>query len=517
MRLTQWLKALGSCALGVSLIFMGPSLAHAGDLLSSLDLAWSQDAMLQSAVQAHRISQTRVPQARAALLPAVNVTTQNNASNGGYSFAGADPTNRPIRSNSQTLQVTQALYRPQQRQALVQAEWQVVQALAQLHQAEQDLMLRLLQTYAELQTARNHQDVAAAQLKAQAQQLVVARRGLTLGTAAQPDVDEAQSKYGTAQSQVVEAATQWRIKRQELVKITGESWQAGSVQWKALSDSFAVQAWADKTNDRSLAQWMEQARLDAPAVRAQMAAVEIALREIQKNRAAHLPTLDFTASRAYNASTGSATTAQNFDSASRVTQYGLQLSIPLYAGGGTAAKVREATAAWDKAQFDLEGAQQLAESAVLQAFESIEAAKAQMQALQMAIDAAQSAIQGNLAGMRLGTRTPLDLYKSEQQFVTAQRDWRKARYDLLLQAGKLKASAGLLEREDLMALNEGFQASLAPYAGSPNPIAAPPKRPPDPIENAAPDRLDPRKISQIFTEQTQSATFPAISSTSHPK
>ena len=76
MRLTQWLKALGSCALGVSLIFMGLSLSHAGDLLSSLDLAWSQDATLQSAVQAHRISQTRVPQARAALLPAVNVTTQ---------------------------------------------------------------------------------------------------------------------------------------------------------------------------------------------------------------------------------------------------------------------------------------------------------------------------------------------------------------------------------------------------------------------------------------------------------
>ena len=332
-------------------------------------------------------------------------------------------------------------------------------------------MLRLLQAYTELQTARNQQDVAAAQLKAQAQQLLTARTGLKLGTFTQPEVYDAQSKYGTAQSQVVEAATQWRIKRQELLKITGEPIQVGGEERKALSDNFDLQSWVDNTNFQSLGQWMEQARSDAPAVRAQMAAVEAAEREIQKNRAAHMPNLDFTASRAFNGSTGNTTSAQNFDSSSRVTQYGLQLTIPIYAGGGTSAKVREATAAWDKAQFDLETAQRLAETTVLQSLENMEAAKAQIVALQSAIDGAQLSVQANIAGVRFGTRTLLDQYNAELQLATAQRDWRKARYDLLLQTGKLKASAGQLEREDLIALNRGFQTVSTPQPNSQKPLS----------------------------------------------
>ena len=488
----SWPVILGWCILCTSLIGVQLSRAYAGDLLSSLDLAWSQDPALQSAVQAHQISLTRIPQARAALLPNINLNLQNNRSNGSYSFADAQPNSRSIRSNTQALQLTQALYRPQLRQALAQAELQAVQSLALLQQAEQDLMLRLLQAYAELQMTRNQQEVTAAQLKALAQQLVLARRSLSLGTLAQPDVDEAQSKFSTAQAQVVEAATQWRIKRQELLKITGETLSAevlaGSAQWKALSDSFSVKEWAEGILHQNIGLWMEQARTDAPAVRAQMAAVEVAQREIQKNRAAHLPTLDFTASRTHSGSTGNATSVQNFDSASRINQYGLQLSVPLYAGGGTAAKVREANTAWDKAQFDLEMAQRSAESTALQAYENIAAAKAQILALQSAIEAARSAVRGNLAGVRLGTRTPLELFNSEQQLTAALRDWRKARYDLILQVGKLRAAAGLLEREDFLALNLGFQATLAPIAEWNELLVGQPPNPLNPIESPQPDK-----------------------------
>ena len=462
-----WRKAL---VVGLSQLAVGvccAPMAHAADVISSLDMAWSHDPVLQSAVQAHQVSLTRIPQARAALLPNVNLTTQNNISKGNYTFSGNEPNDRSIRSNSQTLQLTQALYRPVQSLALAQAELQAAQTLAQLHQAEQDLMQRLLLAYLELQIATNQQDVASAQLKTQNLQLAVARRGLTMGVKTLPEVYEAQSKLGTSESQVIEAATQWRVKRQELLRITGEAVQQRSAQWPALADSFALQNWADKsnTNSNTLAYWAEQARLEAPAVRAQTVAVEIALREIQKDRAAHLPTVDLTVSRARNSSSGNATTVQNYDSASRVNQLGIQVTVPLYAGGGTAAKVREAVSAWEKAQFDLEAAQLLAESNAVQAFEGRLAAQAQIQALQLAIDAAQLAVTGNVAGVRLGTRTPLDVLTSEQQLATARKDWRKARYDLILQTGKLKGAAGLLEREDLMALNQGFQ-SLLPAAAS---------------------------------------------------
>lgn len=449
--------------LAVTFVLLATTSVKAENLLSCLDSAWERDPILQSAVQAHKSSVTRIPQAKASLLPAINLNSQNNVSNGNYVYSGSEPTDRPIRSNSLTLQLTQALYRPQLLHALSQTELLAKQALAQLTQAEQDLMIRLLQTYFELQNAKNHQEVVAAQTKLQAQQLLVAERGLHIGTHAQPDVEEARSKYHQTLAQAVEAASQWRIKRQELVRITGEPELKASTQWTPLSDNFSVDAWASQIYERETISWIDRARVDSPAVRAQMAGADAALGEIRKTRAAHMPTIDFSASYAYSQSNGNASSAQNFDSSSRVTQYGIQITIPIYAGGGHSAKSREALAAWDKAQFDLDAAQQQAESSLVNAFESIEAAKAQIHALKFAIDAAQSAILGNLTGVRVGKRTLLHVLDSELQLATAQRDWRKARYELILQVAKVKASLGLLEREDFMRLNSGFQApAIAP-------------------------------------------------------
>lgn len=457
MGLTKRLNALMVGLLGGCLYLAGYGCVWAGDLLSSLELAWSRDPVLQAAVVAHQTSLARIAQARAALLPTVNLTAQNNVSNGSYEFSNSDPTSRPLRNSSQTLQLTQPIYRPQLVHALRQAELLAGQTLEQLRQAEQDLMLRLLQAYSEVQTARDHQDYISAQLKLQAQQLAVAQKGLALGTHAQPEVDDALSKYAAAQSQVVEAATQWRIKRQELSKITGELSLSSGTQWGALSDDYSLGAWLALALVIDVNQWMQQARIDSPAVRAQMAAVDAAAKEIQKNRIARMPVVDFTVSRTHSQSAGNASSAQNFDSSSRVTQVGVQLTIPLYDGGGSHAKIQEAQSGWDKAQFELDSAQLLAESTVLQAWESLEASKAQAQALQTAMDAARAAVQGNIVGVQHGKRTLAQVYDSEQQLAAVKRDWRKVRYDLILQVAKLKASIGNLQREDFIELNKGFR------------------------------------------------------------
>lgn len=436
------------------------SMVNAGGLTSSLDHAMSYDPVLQAAVYAHQINLSRIPQARAALLPAINFTTQNNLGRGSYVFSGSEVSDRFVRSNSQTLQATQVLYRPALQLALEQSKLQAMQTLALLHQAEHDLLQRLLQAYIDLQIARNQQEVALAQVKTQALQLAVAQRGLVIGMKTLPEVYEAQSKLGIAQAQVIEAAAQWRVKRWELLRITGETGQENAIELPFFADSFLVQEWAEKFSTNLAVRWAEQARLDAPAVRVQMVVVDIALREIEKNRAAHLPAVDLTVSRARNSSSGNASAAQNYDSSNRANQFGIQVTVPLFAGGGIVAKVRESVGVWEKAQFDLETAQLLAESNAVFALESISSATAQIQALQASVEAAQFAIETNTAGMRLGSRTPLDVLNAEQQFTIARRDWRKARFDLIMQVVKLRASAGMLDRLDLRALDEGFQPTL---------------------------------------------------------
>ena len=435
----------------------------AADLKSSFDSALNYDPALHTAILAHNINLTRIPQVRSTLLPAINLTTQNSLSSGSYNFSASDPlAKRSIRSNTQTFQVNFGLYRPAQNIALSQAELQAKQTLAQIQLAEQDLMQRLLQAYVDLQIAQNQKDVIGIQFKLQELQLSAARRGLLAGVKTLPDVYDAQSKLGILKAQVVETASQWRIKRQELAKITGESVQEKLIGWPALNDNFNLDEVVTKfdINTTTMIQWVEYAKLDAPAVRVQAVAVEIALREIEKSRAAHLPTVDLTLSHSRSGSIGNSSAIQNYDSFNRATSFGVQLTLPLYAGGGTTARVREALSAWEKAQFELESAQLLVEGNATQAFENILAATAQIQALQAAIESAQLLVQSITSGVRLGTHTLFDVATAEQQLSVVRKDWRKARYDFIIQSFKLKGVVGSLERGDFIVIDQGFQNVL---------------------------------------------------------
>src|SRR5207245_8426374 len=110
----------------------------------------------------------------------------------------------------------------------------------------------------------------------------------------------------------------------------------------------------------SMEDWASAASSQSYPVRAQEAAVEVALREIDRVRAGHLPTLNIVGNAGVSSS-GLSTTA-TVNSASDTTNYniGLQLAIPLYAGGNVSSLVRQAVANREKAQQDLESTRRTA-------------------------------------------------------------------------------------------------------------------------------------------------------------
>ena len=189
----------------------------------------------------------------------------------------------------------------------------------------------------------------------------------------------------------------------------------------------------------------------------QRAAVQVAEKEVSKNSAAHLPTLDLTASYGRNVSTGSSSTPVDFGSSSQAGQFGIQLNIPLYAGGGVQSKVRESLAQLEQARSDLEAAQRAAVALARLGYNGTINALAQIQALEAAIESSEAAIKGNKAGVRLGTRISIDVLNAEQQLFTARRDLIKARYDMLLSGFKLKAAVGTLSQADVEAADLKFR------------------------------------------------------------
>jgi len=158
------------------------------------------------------------------------------------------------------------------------------------------------------------------------------------------------------------------------------------------------------------------------------------------------------ANQAVSYTSGTMTSPSDVANRVQSQQLGLQLTVPLYAGGGTQSLVREAVALEEKARQELAAAQRNATSQVRQAYAGVVNGTAQVDALQTAVQASRNAVESNKIGYKLGTRISPDVLSAEQQLYQAQRDLNKARFDTAMQHLKLLAAAGQLQESDLQNL-----------------------------------------------------------------
>ncbi|MBF6992617.1 MULTISPECIES: TolC family outer membrane protein [Cupriavidus] len=418
---------------------------HAIDLVAAYRLAQSGDPTFEAARYALEAGREKLPQARAGVLPTVNLNGNGGRQNGQASFAGSPYQDRNVNSWAWNLQLSQPVVRVASWIGVAQAGAQVEQAEAQFAQAESDLLLRTAQAYFDVLTARDSVTVAKAQLRAVEQQRVLAKRRYDVGEATITDVYEAQSRHDLGRSQLVQALNDQESRQAELEKLIG-----------ALPDPLAglranVSLPAPEPAD--VGAWMGNARENNPAVRTQLAAVEVAEKEVSKNRAAHLPTLDFTAGYGRNYTSGSMTSPADIENRVKSGTIGLQLTIPIYQGGAVNSRVSEAIANQYKSRAELEAARRQAATLARQAFGGVTSGLSQLAALTSAVTSSLDAVNANKIGYRIGTRVNIDVLNAEQQLFAAQRDLAKARYDTILQGLRLKSAAGTLAEGDVIAVN----------------------------------------------------------------
>jgi outer membrane protein len=199
--------------------------------------------------------------------------------------------------------------------------------------------------------------------------------------------------------------------------------------------------------------WATAAASQGYPVRAQEAALEIAVREIERARAGHLPTLNIVGSAGANSSSISATAINNTASDTTSRTIGLQLAIPLYAGGNVSSLVRQAVANREKAQQDLESTRRTAALSARQSYLGVTNGIAQVKALDAALVSSRSALDSNKLGYEVGVRINIDVLNAQQQVYSTMRDLSRARYDTILNGLKLKAAAGTLGEADIDEVN----------------------------------------------------------------
>jgi outer membrane protein len=424
--------------------------AQAADLLQVYREALANDPVIASARYNLEAGREREPQGFSQLLPAVGLSASSVRTNADVTLGGL-ASERNSTTSAYTVSLTQPLFRLANWEAWQQSKLQVAATQAVYAQAQQDLMVRVSQAYFDVLAAQDALATVQAQKTAITEQLASAKRNFEVGTATITDTHEAQARYDLAVAQEFAAESDLQIRRAALQQIIGHP--------PAALAPFKPGLTLNAPQPAGIEQWVGSAEAQNYGVVGQQLAFEIAQREIKRNRAAHAPTLDLIASRGRTAVAGSPTTTAVPISGtnSNVTQVGVQLNLPLFAGFSTDSRVREAIALQEKARFDLENARRTAAQGARQAFVGIASGLAQVRALEAAEVSSQSALESNQLGYQVGVRINIDVLNAQQQLYSTRRDLARARYDTVLNGLRLKNAAGVLKEEDLVQVNSLLQ------------------------------------------------------------
>lgn len=422
--------------------------ACGADLVSIYREALQADAVYASARASLQAGNEKRPQGLSGILPAITLSANTQHNDRDLQFRNNTPaTNSQFNSNGLTVTATQPLFRMQNWITYEQSKNQVSQSEAVFLQAQQDLIIRVAQSYFDVLLAENNVTLAAAQRVAFAEQLAQAKRNFEVGTATITDSNDAQARHDLAVSQEIAAQNDLQIKKGVLQQIIGRPPQTLAT----LSSRFTPALPAPNNLDS----WIEQARLSSLQVRAARAAADIATQEVSKNRSGHLPSLDAVASYSDSATGSGVQGGPGFDSSTKFI--GLQLSMPIYLGGLTNSRVREALANQEKARQDLENTTRTVELNSRSAFLGATNGVAQIKALQAALVSSQSSLDSTKLGQEVGVRTQVDVLNATQQLITTRRDYAQAIYAYAINVLKLKAAAGTLGEDDVITVNQWLE------------------------------------------------------------
>jgi outer membrane protein len=432
-------------ALATATFALAAGLAYGEDLIQVYREAQQNDPTLAAARANWLATQERVPQARAALLPFVSAAGNINA-NEGRATVYSDPkfsNDNVYAASSFSISASQPLYRPQNVVVLSQAQRQVEQADFTLAQQQQELIIRVTVAYFDVLLAEVNVELAEAQKAAVSEQLAQARRNFEVGVATITDTNEAQARYDSIVAQEIIARNDLDNRRTQLRSIIGRMPR----DLRRLGPGFEPTV----PEPNVLDYWLDRALTDNLAVRIAGYTLDVATLEIDRARAAYLPTVDVVASAAH--SLGSGSLSVNSNSQTRSTLIGLALNFPIYQGGLVDSRVREAIALQDTARQNLEGARRAALSNAQVGFTGVNSAAASVKAFEQALRSSQTALESNRLGLEVGVRTNLDVLNVTQQLFQTRRDLAQSYFNYLISILRLKAAIGSLTEQDLEDIN----------------------------------------------------------------
>jgi outer membrane protein TolC len=196
--------------------------------------------------------------------------------------------------------------------------------------------------------------------------------------------------------------------------------------------------------------WIDRAEQYSPEIQSFKAQVMAASYEVKKAKAGHLPTLDAIAQWSRQDSD----TVYSVNNRTTNTSVGLQLNIPIFAGGLVNSQVRQALAEQERAEQALEALRRDLGLRLHREFRGVSEGVLRVKALEQAVVSLEQVVISNRRSLQAGSRTVMDILNAEQRKASAQRDLSQARFVYLMSRIRLQALAGGPKTEVINQINE---------------------------------------------------------------
>ena len=452
---------------------VSPNLVQGASLLEVYQQALQSDPLIHEAESRRQAALQITPQARALLLPQITAGAQYGLSNGDSIGPTTDPdTGLPTlltsessaRSKGWTLDLRQTLFHWDRWVGLKQAQKQVAKAQVNYEAAQQDLIVRVVTRYFEVLAAEDQLTSIHADRTAIARQLEQAKQRFEVGLIAITDVQESQAAYDQAVANEIGSKRSLATAREFLREITGEYVRILS----APDDDFPL----TPPSPSDVASWTDLAMAQNLTLVASRYDEKIARDEISYRRTGHYPTLELVA----NINKSDADVSDqvvsvpgqptgfplDFDTQRNGDSISIQLSIPIFSGGGTSARVKEAVYLHRASRQQLQRIARETERQTRDAYLGVLSEISRVQALKQSVASSRTALEATQAGFEVGTRTIVDVLNSQFALYAAITNYYQSRYAYIGNVLRLKQAAGTLQVQDLEEIDQWLKERRPP-------------------------------------------------------
>lgn len=328
------------------------------------------------------------------------------------------------------LEVTQPLFRGFRTRNATRAAHAGVQAERQrLRATEQDVILATAVAFLDVRRFRRGEVLRRREVDFLREQIGAASDRQRFGEGTRTDVDQATARLGEVESLLLQESAQARAAEARFREFSNVD--PGNLKLDIDLSHLVPQ---------SLSEALTQGQTNNPDIQLAMHEVDAASFQVSTLEGERLPTVSLTGRVGVQAGTSSADRTES-------AEVRVNVSVPIYQGGGVSARVRQAKESLGSARIGVDVARNETRSDIASSWAAYGTALEALDSARRSIGVAQRAVNGILEELRVGQRTTVDVLDAQRDLIRvqiieaeAERQRDAAGFQLLRELGQLDPS-----------------------------------------------------------------------------